>query len=443
MKNTRQIAFEILYKVQSQSSYSNLLLDSYLEKYELSTLDKKYISALVYGVIERIKLLDYNLSLYLKQPLKKLKPQVLTVLRLGAYQIFFMDKVHSAAAVNESVKLTKNNKCQYASGLVNAVLRNVSKNSLKYPDENDENYLSIKYSCEKWICDEFIKNYGKEETVNILENSIGSVPVYLRANSLKTDTDKLVEILEKEEIICEKTNSLPCALKIKLQGNPANTKAYKEGLFHVQDLSSQICCNLVDAKENEKVLDVCAAPGGKSFTISQYMNNKGQLVSCDIYEHRLKLIENGASRLGISIIQTKANDASKENDLFGEFDRVLCDVPCSGLGIIRRKPEIRYKLKEDIDKLSDLQYHIMCISSKYVKLGGMLIYSTCTLNYDENERNCERFLKEHEEFKAVEINKFSEFGIVKGNTINILPGKCDTDGFFVALFERKSICGED
>ena len=189
MKNTRQIAFEILYKVQSQSSYSNLLLDSYLEKYELSTLDKKYISALVYGVIERIKLLDYNLSLYLKQPLKKLKPQVLTVLRLGAYQIFFMDKVHSAAAVNESVKLTKNNKCQYASGLVNAVLRNVSKNSLKYPDENDENYLSIKYSCEKWICDEFIKNYGKEETVIILENSIGSVPVYLSVNSLKTDTD--------------------------------------------------------------------------------------------------------------------------------------------------------------------------------------------------------------------------------------------------------------
>lgn len=437
MPNARQVAFEVLFKVKQNNSYSNLLLDSTFEKLNIASLDRAYISAITYGVIERQKLLDYNLSLYLKQPLKKLKPQVLTVLRMGAYQLFFMDKVHAGAAVNESVKLAKNNSCAFASGLVNAVLRNMSRQGIKYPDKSDENYLCVKYSCEKWIVDEWISHFGLETAEKILENSIGNVPVYIKVNTLKISTNELVKKLENEEIICEKVDKFDDCLKVVSGGNPANTSCYEDGLFHIQDLSSQICAKIVNAGENESFLDVCAAPGGKTFSVCEGMNNKGKAVSCDIYPHRLKLISDSAERLGISIIQTKENDASKYNESFGSFDKVLCDVPCSGLGIIRRKPEIRYKLKEDIDKLYDLQYNILCVSSKYVKEKGKLVYSTCSLNRSENENNCERFLKEHKDFKKFKIESFSEYGIVEENMLNILPGDTDTDGFFVAVFERK------
>ncbi|MBQ7653686.1 MAG: 16S rRNA (cytosine(967)-C(5))-methyltransferase RsmB, partial [Clostridia bacterium] len=361
MQKTRQIAFEVLYKVHFQKSYSNLLLDSSLNNHSLDRLEKRFVSRLVYGVIERMKLLDFNLSLYLKQPLKKLKPQVLTALRMGAYEILFSDAVPDSAAVNESVEIVKKNSCAFASGLVNAVLRNISRNDVKFPDENSEDYLSIKYSCEKWICDEWTNHFGKQQAVMILENSIGAAPIYIKVNTLKISVPELQKKLEEENIKSSLVPTLEDALEIEPVGSPADSDCFREGLFHVQDLSSQIACRLVDAKSGEKVLDVCAAPGGKSFTLCQNMNGVGRLVSCDIYPQRLKLIEQGAERLGIDIVQTVLNDASVENSDFDLFDKVLCDVPCSGLGIIRRKPEIRYKLVEDIDKLVDLQYHILCV----------------------------------------------------------------------------------
>lgn len=436
MQKTRQIAFEVLYKVHFQKSYSNLLLDSALNKHSLDRIEKRFVSRLVYGVIERMKLLDFNLSLYLKQPLKKLKPQVLTALRMGAYEILFSDAVPDSAAVNESVEIVKKNSCAFASGLVNAVLRNISRNGVKFPDENSEDYLSIKYSCEKWICDEWTNHFGKQQAVMILENSIGAAPIYIKVNTLKISVPELQKKLEEENIKSSLVPTLEDALEIEPVGNPVDSDCFRAGMFHVQDLSSQIACRLVDAKSGEKVLDVCAAPGGKSFTLCQNMNGVGRLVSCDIYPQRLKLIEQGAERLGIDIVQTVLNDASVENSDFDLFDKVLCDVPCSGLGIIRRKPEIRYKLVEDIDKLVDLQYHILCVSSNYVKSGGKIVYSTCSLNRRENEDNCIRFLREHSDFKKCLINRFFEFGEVEDNMINILPCKRNTDGFFAAVFER-------
>ena len=437
MQNTRQLAFEVLSRVHSQKSYSNLLLDSYLNNNSLNATEKRQVSRLVYGVIERLKLLDFNLSVYLKQPLKKLKPQVLIALRIGAYEILFSDSVPDSAAVNESVEIVKKNSCAFASGLVNAVLRNISRNGIKYPDENDELYMSVRYSCEKWICDEWTDHFGKEGAVRILENSIDAAPVYIKVNTLKTTIKALQEKLNEENVEWRAVDGIDDALTIVVSsGSPADLKCFKEGMFHVQDLSSQIACRLVGASEGENVLDVCAAPGGKSFTLCENMNGKGKLVSCDIYPQRLKLISQGAERLGIDMLETVLNDASVENEEFQTFDKVLCDVPCSGLGIIRRKPEIRYKFIEDIDKLLDLQYHILCISSNYVRSGGKIVYSTCSLNRRENEDNCIRFLKEHDDFKPCCIHEYSEYGVCYENMLNILPDRMNTDGFFVAVFER-------
>lgn len=438
IKNSpRQKAFEILLKIHISNAYSNLTLDTYLQKDNMETRDKAFVSALVYGVCERQLTLDYNLSKYLKQPVRKLKPEVLIVLRLGVYQLLFMDKIPVSAAINESVNLVKANRAAFASGLVNAVLRNVSRNGLVLPEENDDNYFSVKYSCPKWLIDMWTKEYGKENTEDILSRSLGEVPVYIRVNTLKTHTDELISLLEKEGVEAQKCECIEDALVLKKQGSVEKLDAFKKGLFHVQDLSSQLCCKALSAKEGDNVLDVCSAPGGKAFTISQYIKDNGSVTACDIYPARVKLIESGAERLGIKSIKTEVSDASEVNKNFSLFDKVLCDVPCSGLGIIRRKPEIKYKSAQDIDKLHNLQYLILCITAKYVKKRGNLVYSTCSLNPAENTEICKKFLSENKDFVLCDIEGAESFGLVEDKMLTVLPAKNDTDGFFIAKFERK------
>ncbi len=438
IKNSpRQKAFEILLKIHISNAYSNLTLDTYLQKDNMETRDKAFVSALVYGVCERQLTLDYNLSKYLKQPVRKLKPEVLIVLRLGVYQLLFMDKIPVSAAINESVNLVKANRAAFASGLVNAVLRNVSRNGLVLPEENDDNYFSVKYSCPKWLIDMWTEEYGKENTEDILSRSLGEVPLYIRVNTLKTHTDELISLLEKEGIEAQKCECIEDALVLKKQGSVEKLNAFKKGLFHVQDLSSQLCCKALSAKEGDNVLDVCSAPGGKAFTISQYIKDNGSVTACDIYPARVKLIESGAERLGIKSIKTEVSDASEVNKSFSLFDKVLCDVPCSGLGIIRRKPEIKYKSAQDIDKLHNLQYLILCVTAKYVKKRGNLVYSTCSLNPAENTEICKKFLSENKDFVLCDIEGAESFGLVEDKMLTVLPAKNDTDGFFIAKFERK------
>ena len=438
IKNSpRQKAFEILFKIHALNAYSNLTLDTYLQKDDMDSRDKAFISALVYGVCERQITLDYNLSKYLKQPLKKLKPEVLIILRSGAYQILFMDKVPVSAAINESVNLTKANKSAFASGLVNAVLRNVARNGIVLPEKNEKNYLSVKYSCPQWLIDMWTKEYGKENTEDILSMSVGEVPVYVRVNTLKTSADELILLLENEGVTAEKCSSIENALVLRKQGSVENLECFRKGLFHVQDLSSQLCCKALGAEEGDSILDVCSAPGGKTFTISQYMNNSGMVTSCDIYPSRVKLIESGADRLGINIIKTEVSDASEFNENFSKYDKVLCDVPCSGLGIIRRKPEIKYKSAEDIDKLHNLQYLILCVTARYVKNSGVLVYSTCSLNPRENVEVCRRFLAKNKDFVLCDIQNADMFGKIEDKMLTVLPSKNDSDGFFIAKFERK------
>lgn len=438
MKTSRAVAFEILLKVHMDKAYSNLALDASLENQSFSAVEKSFISALVYGVTERTLTLDYQLSRYLSQPLKKLKPQVLVILRMGAYQLLFMDKVPVSAAVNESVKLAKNNGCAFASGLVNAVLRKVSQNGLVLPDEKDRiKRCSVEYSCPEWILNLWKENYGEDNAIKIAENSVGAVETVLRVNTLKTNCDELISILSQEGIKAEK-GIVENSVVLSKSGSLRELKSYKDGLFHVQDIASQLCCKALEAKERERVLDICSAPGGKSFTTAEYMNNNGEIVSCDIYESRLKLVSSGAERLGINIIKTRENDASLYNEELGLFDKIICDVPCSGLGVIRRKPEIRLKTMAEVDKLPEIQYSIMKTTSQYLIKGGVMIYSTCSLNRDENENVFYRFLIENPDFESVKVLPDIERIDKDTDTLTLLPNIHGSDGFFISALRRRN-----
>lgn len=436
-KSVRQNAMEILLNMQRNCAYSNLALDAKLNSSKTAGADSAFLTALVYGTLERLITIDYNLSLYLKQPLKKLKPEVITALRIGTYQILFMDKVPERAAVNESVKLVKNNKSAFASGFVNAVLRNVAKNGIKYPETQNEIYnMSVRFSFPEWIVKLFSDSYGKETAFNILDALSNKASLYIRVNTQKCTVQELKEELEKENIECRTVDGVENALELVNPGAVEKIKAYKDGLFHVQDLSSQLCCAALAPKAGERVFDMCAAPGGKSFTLAEMMEGEGELLSFDIYDSRLSLIESGAKRLSLSNIKVSANDASKYDSSLGEADKVLCDVPCSGLGIIRRKPEIRYKKPSDIDKLPSIQYDILCACIQYVKLGGKLVYSTCSLNPAENAEVCERFLKEHNNFKVVSTLENLDNRYATGEFLTLMPHLNGTDGFFIASFIR-------
>lgn len=439
MKSARQAAFEALLKIQKEGAYSNLVVDATLKENEhFDERDKAFFSNLVYGTLDRLILIDYNLSMYLNQPVRKLKPELHTILRLGTYQLLFLDKVPSRAAVNESVNLAKVNKSAFAASLVNAVLRRVADNGLRLPEgsENDPDYLAIKYSCPEWLISMWIEAYGFDNAIALAEKALEAAPVVVKVNTLKTTVDDLIWKLAEEGVVAEKSTKFPDSLVLNNTGAVEELLAYQEGLFHAQDFASQICCKALDAKPGETVFDLCSAPGGKTFTIAQSMQNTGCVRAFDIYQSRVELIKNGAKRLGLDNVYTYLSDATIFNENYGMADRVLCDVPCSGLGIIRRKPEIRFKKSAEIDNLPEIQYSILCNAIKYLKDGGRLVYSTCTLNPKENDEICNRFLEEHPEFEAVkvlpELRRYSE----NDKYLTLMPHIHSTDGFFVAAFQK-------
>lgn len=439
MKSARQAAFEALLKIQKEGAYSNLVVDATLKENDhFDERDKAFFSNLVYGTLDRLILIDYNLSLYLNQPVRKLKPELHTILRLGTYQLLFLDKVPSRAAVNESVNLAKVNKSAFAASLVNAVLRRVADNGLKLPAgaESDPDYLAIKYSCPEWLISMWIEAYGFDNAIALAEKALEAAPVVVKVNTLKTTVDDLIWKLAEEGVVAEKSSKFPDSLVLNNTGAVEELLAYQDGLFHAQDFASQICCKAVDAKPGETIFDLCSAPGGKTFTIAEAMENTGCVRAFDVYQSRVELIKNGAKRLGLDNVYTYLSDASIFNENYGMADRVLCDVPCSGLGIIRRKPEIRFKKSADIDNLPELQYRILCNATKYLKDGGRLVYSTCTLNPKENDEVCNKFLEEHPEFEAVkimpELKRYSE----NDKYLTLMPHIHSTDGFFVAAFQK-------
>lgn len=439
MKSARQVAFEALLKIHKDGAYSNLVVDSMLkDNPDLDERDRAFVSNLVYGSLDRLILIDYNLSLYLNQPSKKLKPELHTILVLGAYQILFMDKVPNHAAVSESVQLAKVNKSAFAASLVNAVLRRVADNGLRYPemDEKSPEYLAIRYSCPEWLISLWIDSYGFDNALAIAERALDAPPVTVRVNTRKIETEELIWKLAEEGVVSERVPDMADTLLLSNTGAVDKLIAYKEGWFHAQDKASQLCCKALEPKENDVIFDMCSAPGGKTFTIAELMNNKGTIKAFDIYQSRVDLVRKGAQRLGLDCINATLSDAMLYNENFGKADKILCDVPCSGLGIIRRKPEIRYKNNVELAQLPDIQYRILCNSVKYLKSNGRIVYSTCTLNPKENEDIVDKFLSEHPNFKKAEyltdVPRYSE----KDKYLTLMPHIHGTDGFFIAALEK-------
>lgn len=406
MKSARLVAFETLYKIFFDNAYSNIALDKAIKDIKE---DKAFISALVYGVVERKITLDYFIDKYTTS---KPKPKILTILRLGAYQLLFMDKVPNSAAVNESVKLTKEIKQGYYSSLVNAVLHKIDGDR-NIPDDN----LSVKYSVPQNLLNMWIKQYGRETVEKFLPDINEKPPVFAIPNTLYADADELLY-----ELMCDGVEGeiIDGVVMITSSFDLNTVKAFKNGLFHIEDLSSCECAKVLGACEGETVLDMCSAPGGKAFTIAEGMNNKGKIYAFDIHSHRVKQINDGAKRLGISIINASVNDAEVFNKSIPAADRILCDVPCSGFGIIRRKPEIRYKELDSIADMPKLQLSILETSSRYLKNGGTIVYSTCTLNRKENEKVVNVFLNENSNF------------ILKEDKTSF-PSKNGGDGFYRAV----------
>lgn len=440
-KSARQSVFNALLRVERDCSYSNITLDKILSETELSERDKSFASMLFYGTIEKKILLDYNISQYSDKPVNKLDMEVLLILRMGMYQIYFMDSVPDSAAVNESAALCKENNLYSASGFVNAVLRNVSKSRiLHYPNrrKGKNKYLSVKYSCPEEIISLWRKSYGDELTEGILQSLDGRPPISARVNTLKVSQCELIDSLNSCGISAKQSKIIDNCIELKNTGAIDNIKQFVDGLFHIQDTASQICCSVLDVKENQTVIDSCSAPGGKTFTLAEIMKNTGKVFSCDLYQSRLNLVNEGSKRLDIKNIITVPCNASEYQN-FPKADRILCDVPCSGLGILRRKPELRYKKNLGLDTLPNLQYLILCNCSKFLKSGGIIVYSTCTLNPQENRENAERFLNEHKDFEPYPIKSENiKRGIDEPeNQLTLFPHINDTDGFFISAFKRK------
>ena len=436
-KSARQIAFEILLKIEKDKAFSNLAVDSAVKAYCPDSTDCAFISRLVYGVTERKITLDYIIGNNLQQPVKRLKKDVLVILRLGVYQLLFSDKIPASAAVNESVKLAKNNKSAYASGLVNAVLRKVADKGFVIPEAFDDvKRMSVLYSAPEELIKFLTYHYGKDNAEGFLKASLEPKKIFIRVNTVKTTPDELKVVLENDGVVV-KSVGLPNAFEIELNKAVYGLEGYKKGLFHVEDISSQLCVEALSPTKNSTVIDVCAAPGGKTFTLAQYMDNTGELFSCDIYESRTKLIKDGAERLGLTCVKTRVNDACKYNSDFTEADYVLCDVPCSGMGIIGKKPEIKYKKLDDIKELLPIQRTILDTTSQYVKKGGRLVYSTCSVNPNENRKICDAFLKEHTDFVSVKALPCVERTVDEGDYLTLMMHTNNCDGFFIAVFERK------
>lgn len=444
MKNSREVAFDVLSKVLTENAYSNLALDNAVKENNLNKLDSAFCTALVYGVLERLLTLDYIIRKRSSVPFRKIENSTLIILRMGFYQIMYMDRVPDNAAVNESVNLAKKKKLFKSSGFINGMLRSFIRDEAKFdlPSDTDTiRLLSVKYSCPEYLVKLWLDSYGEDFTEEILESLCGRPPLSLHVNSLLTDSDTLIENLSEEGVSAEKS-AIDNMLIVKNTGAVDNLRAYELGEFFVQDTASAICAYITAAKAGDRVYDVCSAPGGKSFAMAINMENKGEVYSFDLHPHKIKLIEAGANRLGISIIKASVRDAAKDTTLTETADVVLCDVPCSGFGILRRKPEIRYNKDSDYMNLPALQLQILENSAKLVKAGGTLVYSTCTLNPYENNKVVEKFLSEHPQFSKKTINLPE--GIIRkideeDYMLTLFPSTDGSDGFFIATMERSGV----
>ncbi len=414
LSKPREAALKALVAADKDGAYLNIALRDILSASNMDGRDKALCTTLAFGVMKNRLFIDNIIENLSTVKLRKLSVWIHNILRIGIYSVKFLDRVPDAATVNECVRLARRYGHGASAGFVNAILRAASKSGDFLPEEKSgAEYISIKYSFPMWLTQLWLEQGYSEELFAAMNEE---PPITIRLNTLKKDT---------LPIEFEKHSATPYTYTYTGGGSVENTSYFKEGHIAVQDAASQLAIMALDVRENMRVLDLCSAPGGKSAFIGQLMNNTGEIVSCDIHAHKTELIRNNLLRLGVTNATVSVNDATVLNkDFKDRFDRVLADVPCSGLGVLRRKPDIKWTKTQDANNsLSEIQRAILDNSALYVRKGGRLLYSTCTINKAENEDNVKYFLDRHSDFTLV-LQK------------QLLPHKDKTDGFFYAAFER-------
>ena len=430
--NIRKLALDTISKCESAAQYSNLALDAKIKQFNITGDDRSLFTVLVYGVIEHKLTLDYYIDSLSSIPREKIEASTRNILRLGLYQIIFM-RTADHAAVNETVALAP----QRSRGFVNAILRNYlrKKDEISLPSEPSA-MLSVKYSFPEETCLKLIDCFGLEETEKLLSEMNEPPMMTLRVNTLKISREALLEKLCTAGINATATKMSPFGIRLLESVPYSRIEELCGGEFFVQDEASQISTAVLDAKSGNRVIDMCACPGSKSFGAAITMNNTGELFAFDLSKSKLPLIASGASRLGISVITSAVCDGRIFlPELENTADRIICDVPCSGFGVVAKKPEIRYKDINSAAALPDIQYDILCNASRYLKKGGVMVYSTCTILPEENEENVKRFLADHGDFEALPF-KVGDLESESG-TLTLFPHVHGTDGFFICKLTRR------
>ena len=430
-ENSRELILDTLLLIDRDGEYSHIALKQVLDKYQY--LDKKeraFITRVVNGTLERMIELDHIIHSFSKVKVNKMKPVIRMILRSGVYQIKYMDAVPDSAVCNESVKLAGKRGFTGLKGFVNGVLRNVSRNLAKveYPsrEKDPEGYLSIRYSLPAWLAAQWIREYGLEKAEEIGKGFFAERPLCVRCNASRISREELAERLRREGVVVTPDEEVPCALWLQGYDHVAGLPEFREGLFYVQDLSSMRAVLWADSKEGDQVLDVCAAPGGKAIHVAEMLRGTGMVEARDLTDYKIGLLEENIRRAGLANIQAVKWDATlPDPEKEEKMDIVLADLPCSGLGVLGKKPDLRYKMTpEKEEELARLQQKILSVVQAYVKPGGTLVYSTCTIHRAENEENTRWFLENHPKFRLRKERQ-------------LLPGADRGDGFYIAVMEKE------
>lgn len=438
--NVRDAALSMLIDIEKNQAYSNLLLHKTIEKYAINDKDRSLLTELTYGPLQYKMTLDYYLEPFVRG---KLDGWVRQLLRMSLYQIVYLTRIPPHAVVHEAVEIAKRRGHRRIAPTVNGILRSVlrvgvrSVNDIQDPIER----LAIETSHPMWLIERWVAQYGEDVARDIAHANNRQPNFTFRVNEARTTVPEVVEALEKEGIQTRPGEVIEECL-ISESGNPANTSVYRDGFITIQDESSMLPVQAMELTEGLKVLDMCAAPGGKTTHIAEKMNDRGEVYAHDMHDHKVKLIDKNAKRLQLSSIQTRSGDSRKLLDVYGEdfFDRILLDAPCSGFGVIRRKPEIKYtKTAADVEQLSNIQFDLLTTAADLLKEDGILVYSTCTIDEKENEGMVKRFLAAHPNMMLAPLNTLASTDHlhVDNGTLQVLPQQFDGDGFFVAAFKKQ------
>jgi 16S rRNA (cytosine967-C5)-methyltransferase len=451
--NIRAIALDVLIKIEQNQAYSNLQLNQTLKNSTMKAVDKNLLTSLVYGTIQRKNTIDFYLENLLNKPVKKKDRWVLTLLRMSIFQMLYMDRVPDHAIIHEAVEIAKQKGHLGLGGLVNGILRKLQREGTSTMDEllgSETKKAALQYSMPEWLFERWSDQFGKEDAERMAESNLLASPVTARVNTMLTSRVDVLKELMEEGILAIEGEMSPEGIIIK-EGYLPDTEVYKKGLVTIQDESSMLVAHAVNPKSGEKILDACAAPGGKTTHMAELMKGSGCITALDLHQHKIELIEQQADRLGLENIDAKTLDARKVAEQFqeGSFDRVLVDAPCSGFGVIRKKPDLKWsKTADDVARLTKIQKDIAHAASAMVKPNGVLIYSTCTVDREENNEVAQWFLENHPDFKwddEFEQNMPDQVKpyIAEGRSeLQIMPHYFNSDGFYLAAFRKKKTGGE-